>query len=216
MLRLTLLLCLGMFAALYTLGEDKGQLRPGLAKAAAEGRLDEVWAMARAKAERVPARVAEPAPEPVLAEAPPAPLPLPDPTPAPTLAPAPILASTAPSITPVVEVEPGREVIAVLPEPVFTLSALGNEPVPGSEGAPVTAPAPAPETLAEGTIWYVTASSVNVRAGPSTSTDVVGKLGNGEAALMVAAVDGEWARIVVQGDGMEGYVALRFLSAEAP
>lgn len=212
MLRLTLLLCLGMFAALYTLGEDKGQLRPGLAKAAAEGRLDEVWAIARAKAERVPARAAEPAPEPVLAEAPPAPQLLPAPTPAP----APILASTAPAITPVVEVEPGREVIAVLQDPVFTLSAFGNEPVPGSDGTPVAAAAPAPEMLTEGTIWYVTASSVNVRSGPSTSTDVVGKLGNGEAALMVAAVDGEWARIVVQGDGMEGYVALRFLSAEAP
>lgn len=210
MLRLTLLLCLGMFAALYTLGEDKGQLRPGLAKAAAEGRLDEVWAIARAKAERVPTRAAEPAP--VLAEAPTAPLPLPTPVPEP----APILASTAPSITPVVEVEPGREVIAVLQEPVFTLSALGNEPVPGSTGAPLPTPTPAPEALAEGTIWYVTASSVNVRSGPSTNTEVVGKLGNGEAALMVAAVDGEWARIVVQGDGMEGYVALRFLSAEAP
>ena len=46
--------------------------------------------------------------------------------------------------------------------------------------------------------------------------EVLGKLGSGEAALMVASVDGEWARIVIQGDGMEGYVALRYLSAEAP
>ena len=52
MLRLTLLLIAGMFVALYTLGEDKGQLRPGLALADREGRLDEVWAEARAKAER--------------------------------------------------------------------------------------------------------------------------------------------------------------------
>ena len=33
---------------------------------------------------------------------------------------------------------------------------------------------------------------------------------------MVAAVDGQWAQIVIQGDGMEGYVALRFLTPEAP
>jgi hypothetical protein len=210
MLRLTLLLCLGMSAALYTLGEDKGQLRPGLAKAKAEGRLEQVWAEARAKAERVPVRAEAPAS--VVAEAPAA---APLPAPAPPLVPEPILASTGPAITPVVEVEPGREVIAVLEEPVFTLSALGNEPVPGSETRPV-AVSPAPEAIAEGTIWYVTASSVNVRSGPSTDTDIVGKLGNGEATLMLAAVNDEWARIVVQGDGMEGYVALRFLSAEAP
>ncbi len=212
MLRLTLLLCLGMLAALYTLGEDKGQLRPGLAKAKAEGRLEQVWAEARAKAERVPVLAPTPQPAPVMAEAPVA---APDPAPAPPPAPEPILASTGPAITPVVEVEPGREVIAVLSEPVFTLSALGNEAVPGSATRPLS-DNPAPEVIAEGTIWYVTASSVNVRSGPSTDTDIVGKLGNGEATLMVAAVNDEWARIVVQGDGMEGYVALRFLSSEAP
>jgi uncharacterized protein YgiM (DUF1202 family) len=70
--------------------------------------------------------------------------------------------------------------------------------------------------VAQGTIWYVNASSVNVRAGPSTETEVLGKLANGEAALLVADVDGEWARIVIQGDGLEGYVALRYLSPEAP
>jgi hypothetical protein len=211
MLRLTLLLCLGMLAALYTLGEDRGQLRPGLAKAAAEGRLDEVWAEARARAERVaaPAPVAEPAP--VLVEAPPPPLREPEP--------APVLASTGPAIEPVIEVETGRDVVQVVEEPVFTLSSLGNELVPGEDGTPVetvSADEPAPESIAGGTIWYVNASSVNVRAAPSTEADILGKLGNGEAALMVAAVDGEWAQIVIQGDGMEGYVALRFLSPEAP
>jgi hypothetical protein len=34
--------------------------------------------------------------------------------------------------------------------------------------------------------------------------------------LVVAPVDGDWARIVIQGDGVEGYVALRYLSPEAP
>lgn len=211
MLRLTFLLCLGMSAALFTLGEDRGQLRPGLAKAKAEGRLEQVWAEARAKAER-PLRAADPVPTPALAEAPATP-PATSPLPAP--APDPILASTGPAITPVVEVEPGREVVAVLEDPVFTLSSLGTEPVPGSEPR-ADAARPTPEAIAEGTIWYVTASSVNVRSGPSTDTAIVGKLGNGEATLMLAAVDDEWARIVVQGDGMEGYVALRFLSAEAP
>lgn len=211
MLRLTLLLIAGMFGALYTLGSDKGQLRPGLALAEREGRLDEVWAEARAKAERVsaPAPVAEP--KPVVAEVAPLPEPI---TPAPKV---------VAEIGPVVEVQPGREVVAVLPEPVFSLTAYGNEPVPGEVGAAemvadTVAADPVPEVSAsgDGTIWYVNASSVNVRAEPSTDAEVLGKLGSGEAALMVASVDGEWARIVIQGDGMEGYVALRYLSAEAP
>jgi uncharacterized protein YgiM (DUF1202 family) len=212
MLRLTLLLIAGMFAALYTLGADKGQLRPGLALADREGRLDEVWAEARAKAERVsaPAPVAEP--KPALAEVAPLPEPI---TPAPTM---------VTDIAPMVEVEPGRDVVAMVEEPVFSLTSYGNEPVPGEDAAaadPMTADQvtePVPEALAtgEGTIWYVNASSVNVRAEPSTDAEVLGKLGSGEAALMIASVDGEWARIVIQGDGMEGYVALRYLSAEAP
>jgi hypothetical protein len=204
MLRLTLLLCLGMLAALYTLGEDRGQLRPGLAKAAAEGRLDEVWAEARARAERAPA--------PAVVEAAPEPLPLPAPDPAP------VLASAAPAIEPAIEVETGRDVVQVVEEPVFSLSMLGNELVPGEDGTPVetATPDPAPEANAGGTIWYVNASSVNVRAAPSTEAEVLGRLSSGEAALMVAAVDGEWARIVIQGDGLEGFVALRYLSPEAP
>ena len=160
MLRLTLLLCLGMYAALMTLGQDRGQLRPGLAQAAAEGRLDEVWAEARARAERAaaPAPVRQAEPSPALAALAPAPAP-----------------------------------VAPAPEPVVAASAAG-----------------------EGTIWYVTARSVNVRAAPTTQSEVVGKLDSGEAALMVTAVDDDWARIVIQGDGLEGYVARRFLSPEAP
>lgn len=208
MLRLTLLLCAGMYAALMIAGEDNGQLRPGLALAASEGRLDEVWAEARAKAERKPV--------PVVAVAAPAP------EPEPVVEAAPIVEAAAP-VVPEAVVEPIREVVQVVDEPVFTLSALGNEPVPGEDGAVVetaalTEPEVAPEVLpgGEGTIWYVNASSVNVRAEPSTEAEVLGKLGNGEATLMVAAVNDEWARIVIQGDGMEGYVALRFLSPEAP
>jgi hypothetical protein len=215
MLRLTLLLCLGMFAALMTLGEDRGQLRPGLALAAAEGRLDEVWAEARAKAEPAPVVIAAAPSVPVVLAATVAPLAQPDPLPAPEpqVEPQPVLASIAPTV----DITPGREVVQRVEEPVFSLSALGNEPVPGEAGTPVPPVAEAAAApVAQGTIWYVNASSVNVRAGPSTETEVLGKLANGEAALLVADVDGEWARIVIQGDGLEGYVALRYLSPEAP
>jgi hypothetical protein len=209
MLRLTLLLCFGMLVALFTLGEDRGQLRPGLAKAEAEGRLDEVWAEARAEGARKPQPVVEPAP--VVAEVAPAPQPEPA-----AAAPAPVtLASTGP----VVEVEAGRNTVQSVEEPVFTLSALGNEPVPGEDGASIevaVTEAVAEPPIAGGTIWYVTADAVNVRAAPSTDSEVLGRLGSGEATLLVAAVDSDWAQIVIQGDGVEGYVALRFLSPNAP
>jgi hypothetical protein len=213
MLRLTILLCFGMLVALFTLGEDRGQLRPGLAKAEAEGRLEEVRAEARARAEPVAPPLAESVA--VVAEVAPAP----EPEAAPEAAAPVALAGTGP----VIEVEAGREVVSVVEEPVFTLSAFGNEPVPGEDGAPIeTAIAeaiaepveePAP---AEGTIWYVTADSVNVRAGPSTDAEVLGRLGTGEPALLVTAVDSDWARIVIQGDGVEGYVAMRYLSPTSP
>jgi hypothetical protein len=212
MFRLTLLLCGGMYASLMILGEDKGQLRPGLALAASEGRLDDVWAEARAKAERLPTPVVEAAAAPV-------------PAPAPVAETVSVLAS-AEVEAPGVPAEPVRDVVNVLEEPVFTLSSVGNEPVPGEDAEAVEAAvatavetsAPTPEALpgGDGTIWYVAANSVNVRSGPSTGDEVLGKLGSGEAVLVVTAVDDQWARIVIQGDGMEGFVALRYLSAEAP
>jgi uncharacterized protein YgiM (DUF1202 family) len=200
MLRLTLLLCIGMFAALMIAGEDRGQMRPGLVAAAAkkvqpeevtgvESQLILAPETTRAAADPVAAVAAA---DPVVDQ------------PAPTLA-----ASEAANVA---YVEPERNLVTAVQEPVFSLSALGNETPPSAPDAPQ------PEVAAggEGTIWYVNASSVNVRAEPSTQAEVVGKLASGEAALMVQAVDEDWARIVIQGDGVEGFVAMRYLSAEAP
>lgn len=203
MLRLTLLLCIGMYAALMIAGEDRGQMRPGLAAAA--GKLQP---MSDGEAE---SRVAEAEPttsaQPAAAEPEVAP-------PAPSVQPpeaAPVVAATEPA-APAPYVEPERDLVTTLDEPVFSLASVGNETPPST---PAT---PQPEVLAngEGTIWYVNASSVNVRAEPSTEAEVVGKLASGEATLVVQAVSDDWARIVIQGDGVEGFVAMRYLSAEAP
>lgn len=210
MLRLTILLIVAMAFAWETLGQDNGQLRPGLAKAAAEGRLEEVWAEARAKAAAKPApvatrAVAEPEPEPE---------------------PAPVVAALPEPIAPAVVSE--REVVQVVSDPVFTLETFGNESVPGEEAARTAVEAldpeaalqpaadPAPTEDAAGRVWYVKADSVNVRAEPSTDANILDKLANGEALLVLATVDAEWTRIAIQGDGVEGYVATRFLSPEAP
>jgi uncharacterized protein YgiM (DUF1202 family) len=195
MLRLTLLLCIGMFAALMIAGEDRGQIRPGLAASAAKKAQPDAVMGTESQSAQVSeveqltvVSTAEPVTEsgPVVTAAQPAPY-----------------------------VEPERTLVTAVEEPVFSLAAVGNEPVPG---APTGGTAATPEVAAggEGTIWYVNASSVNVRSAPSTEAEVVGKLASGEATLVVQAVDSDWARIVIQGDGVEGFVAMRYLSAEAP
>jgi uncharacterized protein YgiM (DUF1202 family) len=96
-----------------------------------------------------------------------------------------------------------------VPEAESTVFTLSNYADPAPETV-------APEQATEGEIWYVSGNSLNVRSGPSTDDAVVGKLARGEAMLMVAREGDEWARIRIEGDGIEGYVATRFLSAEVP
>lgn len=197
MLRMTLILCIGMYAALMIAGVDRGQLRPGLAEAAAKASRPGVSDVSGADSVAVAA--VEPAVEAAETV-----------TAAPVVAAAVPVAAAAPVETAETEaapkpyVEPVRTVVTEVEEPVFSLASVGNEAVPEVPDG------------GEGTIWYVTASSVNVRAEPSTDAEIVGRLGSGEATLLVQAVDSDWARIVIQGDGVEGFVALRYLSAEAP
>lgn len=209
MLRLTLILCIGMYAALMIAGQDRGQLRPGLAQAAARGDDPGAVVVIETKAASL-AAPAEPAPAPAQPKVDVAAL-------APTAEPAaPVVAEAAPAPLP----EPTRTVVTEVKEPVFSLASVGNEAVPTgpAQDTAQESSAASPEVLpdGEGTIWYVNASSVNVRAEPSTDAEIVGRLGAGEATLVVQAVDSDWARIVIQGDGVEGFVAMRYLSAEAP
>ncbi len=197
MLRLTFLLCIGMYAALMIAGVDRGQMRPGLAEAAAKAARQGVSDVSGTESASLLATE-----EPVVRVAASAPV-------EPVAEPVAEIAAAAPA-EPAPYVEPERELVTEVAEPVFSLASVGNEAVPEAPAEPEVADG------GEGTIWYVTASSVNVRAEPSTEAEVVGKLGSGEATLLVQAVNDEWARIVIQGDGVEGFVAMRYLSAEAP
>lgn len=64
----------------------------------------------------------------------------------------------------------------------------------------------------EGVFRRVTANSANVRSGPSTGFDVVGRLPRGEEVLVLETDASGWARIQIQGDGIEGWMAGRLLS----
>lgn len=201
MLRLSVLLCATMFVTLLIAGEDRGQMRPGLAAAVAEGQ--EIRVLTRQFS--APVDVAE---APVVEVAATAPVTKPAPEAA---AEAVVMeAAYTPEAAP-----PAAPVRKVIPEPVFTLSAL---PSLGGDEARIADEAPVQAAAAPGDaeVWYVTAGSVNVRQGPSTDTSVIGKLTAGEAVTVLAAADADWVQIMIEGDGIEGYVAARFLSASAP
>ena len=74
------------------------------------------------------------------------------------------------------------------------------------------------EAVAEAPIQikYVAGRSVNVRGGPSTADSVVGKLTRGEAVSVIAVEDNGWAKIRVEGDGIDGFMSLDFLTDTAP
>lgn len=196
MLRLTFLLCSGLFLVMLLGGRDFGQMRPGLTHAVVMAAAVPITAAVPEveTAALVPPVVATPvvvaAPVQVVATALPTPV-----LQAPVVA-APLLASVAPA-----------PVAAGPDNTVFTLSAFAD---------PAPEPAVVPEQSTDGEIWYVAGNSLNVRAGPSTDDEVVGKLSRGEAMLVVAREGDEWAQVRIEGDGIEGYVATRFLSAEVP
>jgi hypothetical protein len=80
-------------------------------------------------------------------------------------------------------------------------------------GDPASDPVAAPATGADAapTLRYVVANTVNVRSGPSAGTASLTKLDRGEAVLVFASDTPGWSMIRLEGDGLEGYIATRFL-----
>lgn len=215
MWKLTLLLCGAMFLVLLIGGQDRGQLRPGLALAEAE-------------------RAANPAPAtPEVPEAPilitaddrapdPAPKPVPEAGAEPVASPAPV-PQTAPSADP-------AELAAPAPLPQVAAPAPSKPAIPFSVGLGLSEPdrtPPLPPTVPAqetgptaaptgGQILYVSANSVNVRQDPSTDALVLGRLTRGEPAAVMWEEGADWLRVEALNSGLEGYVARRFLTPEQP
>lgn len=89
--------------------------------------------------------------------------------------------------------------------------------------AEVAADTPAPSVdqeidlaLADSQVWYVTGNVVNVRQGPSTDYSVVGQVVYGEATEILGDPSEPWVKIRIQGDGVEGFIASRFLTESEP
>ena len=190
MLRLTFLLCSSLFLVMLLGGRDFGQLRPGLAQA--EAGADALPVTAEVPAVETVALASDAPETPVVVRA---------------IVPDPVIVK-APVVAVALDAEVAPAPVPVEPEStVFTLSNYAD---------PAPEAGVAPEQAAEGEIWYVAGNSLNVRAGPSTDDAIVGKLSRGEAMLMVSRDGGDWAQVRIEGDGIEGYVATRFLTAELP
>jgi len=201
MIKYVLLLCLLMAATLYTLGgRTDAPVRDGLA-----GKLAPLVYQAPETSVSRPA-------EPAVVEQ--------------TRAPAPPKAAPAPaSLATVARPQPAPAGSSVISAAFATAEAgpemqgaqsltlalpLVDAAAPGDPASdPVAAPAAGAD--ATPTLQYVMANTVNVRSGPSAETESLTKLDRGEAVLVLPSDTPGWSMIRIEGDGLEGYIATRFL-----
>lgn len=92
------------------------------------------------------------------------------------------------------------------------ITPVAVTPMPG----PALRPSPEYRTRDEPKVdpqlWQVSASRLNVRAGPSTANPVVTTLSRGEEVLVVSDTGANWVHIRIEGDGVDGWVARKLLS----
>lgn len=103
--------------------------------------------------------------------------------------------------------EPG---LAPVPTPAPTAAPEAEDAAAAPEATVPAAPGPA---AGETGRMFVTATRVNVRAGPATSFDVVGTVDYGEAVELLSYEGESWARIRFAG-GTSGFVSRRFLAQD--
>ena len=127
---------------------------------------------------------------------------------------------STPFATPMVVAADGRLIAEAVTEPeavsdatdaaveaVLAEVAGAGEP---AEGADATGGAPALP------VQFVTATRVNLRAGPGTDNAVIGQVEFADAVSVVALLDNGWAEIQIEGAGGTGFVAARFLADTPP
>lgn len=185
MFKLLVFLCAAVFLTLLIGGKDAGQARFGL-----QGAYD----LPALKGAPV-APEAAPAP-PVTTAAAPAAVQPPD-------APAAAVAAAIPQVTeaafsPALDQGTSLQAGLTLSLPLVTEPAVA---------APEAAEGPAPLRISR-----VVGSTVNVREGPSAKSAVVDRLARDEMVTVIATDGSGWSRVRIEGDGVEGFVATRYLS----
>jgi len=80
---------------------------------------------------------------------------------------------------------------------------------PAAEPSVATEVAAAPAPLQ---VSRVLGSTVNVREGPSAKSAVVDRLARDEMVTVISNDGSGWSMVRIEGDGIEGYIASRYLS----
>jgi hypothetical protein len=190
MFKLLVFLCAGVFLTLLIGGRDSGQTRFGLQGAYTVAALQDA-----------PADDRTPAADPVATPA--APLSL-QPAAAPEAAPAADPQAsrvTQAAFTPASEGDPALQAGLTLSLP------LVDEAVATQTAAAPIAAEPAPLRISR-----VLGSTVNVREGPSAKTAVLDRLARDELVTVISTDGSGWSMVRIEGDGVEGYIATRYLS----
>ncbi|MDD8023876.1 MAG: SH3 domain-containing protein [Paracoccaceae bacterium] len=100
-----------------------------------------------------------------------------------------------------------------LPSPTATPLQVVRMPGPALRPSPEYAQQAAlTEAPPRASVWVVTANSLNVRSGPSTTNPVVDRISRGEEVLVVSDTRASWVKIRIEGDGIEGWVARKLLA----
>lgn len=71
-------------------------------------------------------------------------------------------------------------------------------------------------SVAQYEVLFVSARRVNVRGGPSIDNSVVGSVAFAEAVQVLSDPTEPWVQIRIEGDGVEGFMASRFLTINDP
>jgi hypothetical protein len=184
MFRLLILLCAGIFLTMLIAGRDHGQSRMGLTGAYDIADLKPLPEPVETVA--IDAPQAEPAAARSVAA-----------TPRPSAVSATTVAYTAPA---------GAEPAPLQSGLTLSLPLVAADPQPETVEPVVTGIAPVTQ------VGTIIGSTVNVRAEPSARAAVLDQLSRGEAVTVLGEGAPGWSIIRIEGDGLEGYVASRYLA----
>lgn len=131
---------------------------------------------------------------------------------------APAVATPAPQPEPAAPVpNPEATGAPVITDVAQTPERRRDFPGPALRPSPEYADQAPPEDLAEAPtdLLFVTGNTVNFRAGPTTTDEVVGSLSRGDTVTAIGPRSGDW--IEIRDDrGRTGFMSAQFLSAQRP
>jgi uncharacterized protein YgiM (DUF1202 family) len=121
----------------------------------------------------------------------------------------PALASVAAATPPPAETRPARDLSDA--EALRLALAAGERTAPRAASAAADVAAVGTDQTPAPNFWYVTGSRVNLRAGPSSGTAIVGGVSLGDRAEILSDPAEPWTRIRT-ANGIEGWIFSRFIS----